>query len=149
MRGTIHPGVPSEEFLAARRRPLLLVMDDLMTAASDAYLTDLFTKKNHHQQIFTLLIVQSLFEKNLRVARTNSQYIMLTRAPNAILSIRTLGSQLFPKQLNYFMDAYNQATKEPWGYILIDMFPTSDHDLKLRTNIFPDDKKVVFLPQNA
>jgi hypothetical protein len=74
---------------------------------------------------------------------------MLTRAPNAILSIRTLGSQLFPKQMNFFMDAYNQSTKEAWGYLLIDMFPTSDPQLKLRTNIFPGDNKVVFLPQNA
>jgi hypothetical protein len=146
---TTHPGLPSEEFLNARRRPLLLVMDDLMMSASDNYLTDLYTKKNHHQQIFSCFLSQNLYDKHLRVARNNSQYIILTRAPNALLSIRTLGSQLFPKQLNYFIDAYNQATKENYGYIVLDLHPASSQQLRIRTNIFPDEKRVIFLPQNA
>ncbi len=124
-------------------------MDDLMLSATDAYLAELFTRKNHHEMIFSIFISQNLFDKNLRVARSNSQYIILTRAPNAILSIRTLGSQLFPKQLNFFMDAYNQATKEAYKYLMIDMHAASHPQLKLRTNIFPEDKKVIFVPQNG
>jgi hypothetical protein len=131
------------------RRPLLLVLDDMMLSASEKYLSDLYTKKNHHQQIFSIFLAQSLFEKNLKVARTNSQYILLTRAPNAILSIRTLGSQLFPRQLDFFMDAYNQATKDAWGYLMIDLHPASNPQLKLRTNIFPSDNRIVFIPKNA
>jgi energy-coupling factor transporter ATP-binding protein EcfA2 len=141
-----HPGLPSDEFLAARRRPLLLVMDDLMTSVSDTYLTDLYTKRNHHQGIFSIFVVQNLFDKSIRVARKNSQYVMLTRAPNDMLSVRTLGSHLFPKQLNYFMDAYAQATKHPFGYLLIDMHAASDPQLRLRTDIFPTDNKSIFLP---
>jgi hypothetical protein len=120
-----------------------------MMSASEDYLTELYTKKNHHEQMFTIFIAQSLFEKNLKVARNNSQYILLTRAPNAILSIRTLGSQLFPRQLNYFMDAYGQATKQPYGYLLLDSHPTSPPSLRLRTNIFPDDNRIVFIPKNV
>jgi hypothetical protein len=108
----IHPGLPSPETLDKCKKPLLLILDDLMLSASEAYLSELYTKKNHHENIFTCFLAQNVFDKNLRVARTNSQYIMLTRAPNAILSIRTLGSQLFPRQLDYFLDAYNQATKK-------------------------------------
>jgi hypothetical protein len=145
----VHAGLPSEETLDKARRPLLLVLDDMMLSASEKYLSDLYTKKNHHQQIFSIFLAQSLFEKNLKVARTNSQYILLTRAPNAILSIRTLGSQLFPRQLDFFMDAYNQATKDAWGYLMIDLHPASNPQLKLRTNIFPSDNRIVFIPKNA
>jgi hypothetical protein len=63
-----------------------------------------------------------------------------------MLSVRTLGSHLFPKQLNYFMEAYAQATKRPFGYLLIDMHAASDPQLRLRTDIFPADRKSIFLP---
>jgi len=92
------------------------------------------------------MVTQNLFEKLLRVPRNNSQYIILTRSPNSVLQIRNLGVQLFPKHLAYFLDAYNKATKEQYGYLLIDLHPSGNSELRLRSNIFPGENPVVFLP---
>lgn len=139
-------GVPNEETLRGCQRPLLLILDDLMLTVSQEFLDDMFTKKSHHESIFVVLVAQSLFDKKLRVARTNAQYIVLMKAPNAALNIRTLGSQLFPGQLKYFLDAYRQATSENYGYLLIDMHASTPSALRLRSDIFPGNLQVVFSP---
>lgn len=143
---TVHSGPPSDEFLAKCKKPLLLVLDDLMLSVSEEYLSELYTKKNHHEQIFTIFVTQNVFDKKIEVARTNSQYILLTRAPNAINKIHGLGKQLFRGHLKDFMEAYDEATHERYGYLLIDMHAGSSPSLMLRTNIFPDEFGKVFIP---
>lgn len=70
---TVHAGLPSEDLLAQCHRPLLLILDDLMMSSSESYLAELFTKKSHHQNIGVIFLTQNIFDKNLKVARNNSQ----------------------------------------------------------------------------
>jgi hypothetical protein len=71
-------------------------------------------------------------------------------SPNAALSIRNIGSQLFGKQLDFFLDSYKQATAQPYCYLLIDMHAASSSALRLRTHIFnEDEEKIIFLPKNG
>ena len=143
-------GVPSEEMIRNAKKPMLLILDDLMAHISEKFLTDLFTKKSHHMNFGVIYITQNLFEKNVRCARNNAMYICLTRSPNAILSIRNIGTQLFPKQLNYFLSSYEEATKNLYGYLLLDLHAGSNPILKLRTNIFPtDSEKIIFANKNG
>lgn len=142
---TTFPGIPDDEFLQSCQKPLLLILDDLMTMTSEKYLSDLYTKKSHHENIGVVFLSQNLFDKNLKVARNNSQYIVLMKAPNSALGIRTIGSQLFPGQLTFFMDAYRRATEYPYGYVLLDMHASSNPLLRLRTNIFPGEVQTVFI----
>jgi len=141
----IFSGLPSDGQLANLPRPFLLILDDLMLTLNEKTLSELFTKKAHHQNFGVIFIAQNLFERVLRVARNNSQYIILMRAPNAVLQIRNLGAQLFPGQLAYFMDAYRKATHDPYGYLVLDLHAGSLPSLRLRTKIFPDDReKIIF-----
>lgn len=141
-----HCGIPTMEMLTNASKPLLLVLDDLMLDAKSDFLADLFTRKSHHMEISVVMISQSLFDKNLKVPRNNSQYIVLMRAPSSALSIRNLGVQLFPGQLEYFLDSYRKATDQLYGYILLDMHASSNSSLRLRTNIFPGEEHTIFLP---
>lgn len=146
----VFAGVPPDILLSKLEKPLLLILDDLMLHVKEKFLSDLFTKKSHHQNIGVIFISQNLFEKNIKVARNNSQYLVLMRAPNAALQIRNIGVQLFPKQLDYFLQSYTSATENPYGYLFIDLHAGSNPLLKLRTNIFPDDtEKTVFISKNA
>jgi len=141
-----YPGLPDDGCLKKFKKPTLLVLDDFMGKADERYLTDLYTKKSHHQNIGVILLTQNIFDKSLKVARNNSQYIVLMKAPSAALGIRTLGSQLFLGQIKYFIDAYGQATERPYGYLLLDMHASSDPAFRLRSNVFPSEHQVVFLP---
>jgi hypothetical protein len=141
---TTYPGLPDDETLRQMDKPLLLILDDLMLASSEQYLSNLFTKKSHHQKIGVIFLTQNLFDKNLKVARNNSQYLVLMRAPNSMSGITSLGRQLFAGKLPKFLDAYEQATESLYGYLLVDMHASGDSRIRLRTNIFPGERTVVF-----
>jgi len=146
----VFAGVPPEEIIKRQPKPLLLILDDLLLAIDEKYLNQLFTAKSHHQNFSIVFVTQNLFEKKIKVARQNAQYLVLMRSPNSALSVRNIGVQLFPRQLDYFMDAYRQATNQPYGYLLIDMHASSDPSLRLRTNIFnQEEESTIFIPKNG
>lgn len=149
----LHAGVPSEEILRKQQKPALVIYDDLLYNIEEKQLSALFTRQAHHLNLCVVFVTQDLFEKKLKVARQNSQYLVLTRAPNAALSIRNLGVQLFPRQLPYFLESYQQATRDKVGsYLFIDLSPASQPALRLRTNIFLDKDEeplTVFLPKSG
>ncbi|KAL7079538.1 hypothetical protein ACQ4LE_001221 [Meloidogyne hapla] len=114
---TVYSGVPSEDIIKKQEKPSLIILDDLLYSIDEKYLSELFTKKSHHLNFGIVFVTQNLFEKKLRVARQNSMYLVLTRAPNSALSVRNLGVQLFPGRLDYFLDSYRQATRENFIFI--------------------------------
>src|SRR5262249_32100487 len=132
----VYEGVPDDHILNNLAKCSIVIMDDLMLNISENFLTHLYTRKSHHKQLAVIFLTQNLFEKKLKTARNNSHYIILMNSPSAVLSIRNLGSQLFPRQLNFFLDAYKSACSRKFGYLFIDLSPNSDPILRLRTNIF-------------
>ncbi|KAL3090511.1 hypothetical protein niasHT_027002 [Heterodera trifolii] len=113
-----HAGAPSDEMLKKLPKPCLIVYDDLMGDIEAKKLADLYTKKSHHNNFSVIFLTQNLFDKSMRVPRSNAQYIFLMRAPNDMLSIRNLASQMFPREQGFLMDAYRQACALPYGYLL-------------------------------
>ena len=143
-------GIPTDELIHELEKPAIIILDDLMLSLTESWTSSMFTKRSHHENFTIILLCQNLFEKALKVARVNSQYICLMRSPAAQLQIRTLGSQLFPKQLSFFLDAYKKATEKLYGYLFLDLHAASNPILKLRTNIIPDKTKenscIIFTP---
>ncbi|KAL3070325.1 hypothetical protein niasHS_016152 [Heterodera schachtii] len=113
-----HAGAPSDEMLKKLPKPCLIVYDDLMGDIETKKLADLYTKKSHHNNFSVIFLTQNLFDKSMRVPRSNAQYIFLMRAPNDMLSIRNLASQMFPREQGFLMDAYRMACALPYGYLL-------------------------------
>lgn len=143
-----HKGLPTETLIRTRSKPLLLVLDDLMMEAKSEFLDLLFTRGSHHWSVSIIFITQNIFEKSLRTARNNAHYLVLLRNPSGQLQVRNLGTQLFPRQLPYFMAAYKDSTNMNYGYLLIDMHPSSPDVTRLRTNIFPNEAQVLYTPKD-
>lgn len=142
----LHRGIPTEALLQSLDKPSCVILDDLLTTIDEQTLSDLFIKKAHHQNFGVIFLTQNLFDKKIKVARMNSQYIILMAAPNSALQIRNLGVQLFPRRLKFFLKSYRDATSTPYGYLLIDLHPVSNPLLRLRTNIFKDDdEKILYI----
>jgi hypothetical protein len=144
----LHSGMASEEQIKEHSKEcdgqLLLVLDDLMVGMDSHYLNTLFTRGSHNWQVSVILVTQHLFNKELRVARNNSHYLVLMRNPAGALQIRTLATQLFPNRSAYFMEAYSDACKQNFGYLLVDIHPSTPEVLRLRTHIYPGEKTVVY-----
>ena len=142
----IFQGVPSKELIAEKAKPLLLIIDDLMLNMDTNYLDLLFTRGSHNWDVNVVFITQALYGKNIRTARANSHYIVLMRNPQAKQNIRTLGIQLFPGKLKYFMEAYEDATSKLYSYLVIDTHPNTPDAERLSTKIFPTERTIFYLP---
>jgi len=144
IRILVHAGMPSEEQLRKLARDaagqLLVVLDDLMVGMDGRLLDILFTRGSHNWGASCILVTQHLFTKELRVARNNAHYIVLMKNPAGALQVRTLAAQLFPGRASHLQDAYADATRQNFGYLLIDLHPLTSAQLRLRTNIYPDEE---------
>ena len=119
-----------------------------MLEAKSEFLDLLFTRGSHHWGVSIIFITQNMFEKSLKTARNNAHYLVLLRNPSGQLQVRNLGVQLFPRRLNYFMEAYKDSTSKNFGYLLVDMHPSSPELVRLRTNIFPDEPHIIYTPKD-
>jgi hypothetical protein len=55
--------------------------------------------------------------------------------------IKYLAKQIFADNSKYLIEAYNDATKNPYGYLVIDLTAETPDEYRLRTRIYPDESK--------
>ena len=94
-----------------------------------------------------MYIVQNLFDKGKehRTVSLNSQYITLFRNPRDRLQISILARQMYPGNQKFMTESYYDATKEPYGYLLVDLRPETPDDFRLRSKIFPNELTDVYI----
>ena len=129
----------------------LVILDDLMSQCSnDQRVADLFTCGSHHRGISVLFLTQNLFPpgKLSRTISLNSHYMLIFRNPRDSLGIATLARQMYPKNVGYLLESFNDATKRPYGYLLLDLHQLTPEDLRLRTNILPNERQIVYVKRN-
>lgn len=129
----------------------LLVVDDLMTSASASEdFANIFMRGSHHQNMSVIFIVQNLFHqgRRMRDIGLNCHYIILTKNRRDLGQINTLGRQLYGNDWNFFNDAYKRTVlNSDYGYLLIDLTPTTEERYRLRTNIIPTEYPIsLFVP---
>ena len=142
-------GIPEDlETRFQRRHNNVLILDDLMTQChSDERLTRLFSVGSHHKNLSIIFIIHNLFHygKEMRTVSLNSHYIILFKNPRDRLQISTLARQMYPGQSQFLVEAFQDATKEAYGYIIIDLKPTTADKLRIRTGILPTDRQLVYV----
>jgi len=124
----------------------LVILDDMIELCGE--LTTLFTKGCHHWNLSCINIVQNIFYKSLRTARINAHYLVLFKSPSDKSQISSLARQLYPNRCRIFLDAYADATSTPYNYLLVDLTQTTPENYRLRTNIFPGEYQVVYVPKS-
>ena len=128
------------------REPSMIVIDDHMSDVNQL-VADIFTKISHHRNISVLHLTQNLFDKN-KFARTislNAHYLVLFKNPRDVGQFATFARQMYPNCWKFAVEAYQDATKDPYGYLLVDLKPDQDDRCRLRTDIFPGERQYVYV----
>lgn len=128
--------------------PQLIIIDDLMRE-SDGRVVDIFTKGSHHRNLSVFYITQNLFHqgKGQRDISLNSSYIIYFKNPRDKTQIRHLARQVSPENVKFMEDSYKDATKEPHGYLMIDLKQNTSDMCRLKTKIYPSDGYcIVYIP---
>ena len=65
--------------------------------------------------------------------------MVIMKNPRDKQQVGILDSQMFPGKGRFLTEVYEHATRKPHGYIFIATNQYTDDDLRVRTNIFPED----------
>lgn len=146
----LHHGLPSNETiqdLTSDRQHTLIVLDDLMhRVVQDVDMELLFTQGCHHRRLSVIFITQNIFPRGSksRTIALNTYYLVLMKNMRNASQISVLGRQLYPGRSKLLIDAYTDATKQAFGYLVVDTSPQGNDKYRLRTNIFPEEEPVVY-----
>ena len=144
-----HEGFPSETKIKSLNNGQfnVIVLDDLMEIIIKNIETqNLFTKYCHHFNITAIFLSQNIFAQGpcSRNINLNTHILIIFSNKRDESQVHTLGKQLFPGNKKLFIDAYEDASSCQYGYLVIDCDPSSQRELKLRTNIFPGEKTICY-----
>jgi len=143
----LRQGVPKIQELEDTR-DALIVCDDMLMESIDGLL-NVFTRGSHHRQNSVIHIVQNLFNsnKNMRTISLNAQYLVFFKSPRDSSQFVHLAKQVLPHNTRYAVEAYKLATEKLFSYLLLDFRNEQDELLRLRSNVFPDEKHAVYVPK--
>lgn len=133
---------------------ILLVIDDKFSqfkkGAMGEHLVELAAVMNHHLFMSTIFISQSLFCGEIqKQIGLNCQYILIFRNPRSQQQVKILGSQIFGAGgAPHFIDAYKKAVLRPHGFILLDLHPSTEEKMRLKSGILPQEELIVYQPGN-
>ena len=154
MKGVeFYQGIPDDiEERFDPKKTNLLIIDDLMTQChSDERMTRLFSVGSSHKNLSIIFIVHNLFHhgKEMRNISLNTHYIILFKNPRDSQQVSTLARQMYSGKSQFLIEAYQDATNKPHGYIFIDLKPKTEDQLRIRTGILPEDIHYVYINKAA
>lgn len=131
------------------KQPVLVIIDDMMREA-DNTVVDLFTKGCHHRNISVFFITQNIFHqgRGQRDISLNAHYLVCFKNPRDKVQIKCLARQIHPDNPKFIEEAYKDATSGAHGYLLLDLKQATPDDVRVQSNIFPDDDShFVYVPK--
>lgn len=125
--------------------PMLMILDDLMSDAYNAQISQLFTRGSHHMNITVVLVTQNVFKKSphARGVSLNAHFIVYFKNPRDKAQISHLARQIYPENSREMVRMFNEVTREPHTYLIIDLTQRINEKLRFRTDIFNDDYESV------
>lgn len=150
---TFHQGLPSEDnlqVLSDDRVCNLIILDDLMeSVTSSPEMENLFVKGMHHRHLSVLYLNQNMYckGKHSRTINLNTHVLVLMKNPRDVSQLQCLGRQAFLGKGAFLMEAYKDATSNPYGYLVLDFSPSGREEYRVRSKIFPDEDTVIYRPK--
>jgi len=140
----LHEGLPQNlesEWLTQPARKLIILNDMMAASECNKRVTRLFTQGSHHQNLSVMFLVQNLFFQGteMRTISLNCHYIVLLKSARDRQQITVLGRQMYPQNTKALQQAYADATKRPFGYLVVNLKSETDEKCRLLTNVFPDE----------
>lgn len=138
-------GLPSIDDLKHKmvmNNGILLIIDDFYHQLNKD-MVEIFTVLSHHGNISTILLSQSLFgagnNNYFRQISLNSTYLSIFKNPRDNQQISILARQLKPNNWRKIVEAYFEATKNPYSYLFIDNHQKTCEEIRIRSKILPNE----------
>ncbi len=119
---------------------LIIIDDNSISAASSKEVAQVFTMARH-KNCSIVLLLHFIFGPwpNSRIISANTSYFFLLKSPRMTQQVNTLGSQLGKR--DELVSAYAQASRRPYGYVLVDLCTNTPDHLRIRSDIVEEIKQ--------
>ena len=126
----------------------LLIIDDFSSESEEASIGELFSVSSHHLNTSAFYVTHNLFlqTRAFRLAALNAQYYVLFKSIRGAGQIATLARQVFAGQKGKgkrLMEAYSNATRTPFSYLVLDLHPEMPEAMRFRSHILPGEGAVL------
>ncbi len=151
---SFHRGLPNEkelDQLSDDSHCNLVILDDLMdSVTTSCEMENLFVKGMHHRHLSIIYLESKpiLQSKNARHT-INYQHTRsrVGQKPEHISQLQCLARQAFLGKSAFLMEAFKDATSQPYGYLVLDFSPSAEENYRVRSHIFPDEDTIVYQSQ--
>ena len=126
----------------------LVIIDD-WGLKIDKEIDEIFKVTAGKTKTSVFLLSQELFETGSRGVSRNSTYIFAFKNPGDMSQIRYLARRVAPHNPRYIIDAYHDATRDPYSYLFFDMHQTTPNEYKIRSNIMPHELPMVIYAEKT
>ena len=92
--------------------------------------------------------MQNLFDQgsSSRAISLNAQYIVVFKNPRDSAQIGFLAQQAYPKSPKFLDEAYQDATRSPHTYLLLNLTQECEDWARVLTQVFPGEELEVYVP---
>ena len=129
--------------IGKRQGGTILILDDVLSeiAKNNILIQEIFTEIAHHYNLSVVLCVQNLFLQNaiFRTLSLNCGYLVPFKHPRDTRQINFIAYRSYAKNPKLVIEAYNDATRFPYNYLLMDFTQKTPDFLRLKSDIFPYD----------
>lgn len=125
----------------------LIIFDDLMNECiNSSSIMNLFTVGSHHTNTSVFFITQNIFSKGkfARDISLNSSYMIIFRNPRDQQQVQILARQIYPNASKFLIESFEDATKVPYGYLLIDLKQSTEPRNRIQSGILPNQQRIIY-----
>ena len=125
----------------------LIIFDDLMNECINSNtIMNLCTVGSYHKNTSVFFLSQNIFSKGkfARDITLNSSYMIIFRNPRDQQQVQILARQIYPNNSRFLIDSFEDATKLPYGYLLLDLKQSTETINRIQTGILPTQQRIIF-----
>ena len=139
---SFHKGVPKQETIDRMNNGKfhIVILDDLMELIVESIPAQmLFTKYCHHYNITAIFLTQNALAqgKCARNISLNTQILVLFQNHRDRNQVTAIARQQSPDDYRLFMEAFEDATAQPYHNLVVDCTPECENKYRWRTNVLP------------
>ena len=116
----------------------LIILDNMMDEGTQDKRVSRLFRKGRHNNLSFIYLTQNIFHKNQREISLNSDCMVIFKNPRGKTQLRNLAKQFMPRKYTFLLWAFEDATKLPRSYLLMDMRPETDNKLRVCARTFND-----------
>lgn len=116
----------------------IVIIDDFMSEIGKD-LVDIVTVSARHNNASTFILLQSLFPvaKMARQISLNVKYMYVFKNPRENAQFSHLIRQVLPQDNRWLHEAYAEATRHPYSYMMLDMTQECPDIIRFRSSVLP------------